>query len=156
VGEHLPYKQGAVGSNPSAATGDVMKRFFTALFITVLILTGCVSVTRFDKDTYRYLTFTKADVVKLYEDKGKIDPYEWELKQESILEYMNRMIEYEANKKKNKDTSKQFTALKEIYLAHTQDEEWDDLERELYMDTITLAFDGLIETENSKSRGSIF
>lgn len=133
-----------------------MKRFFATLFITVLILTGCVSVTRFDQDTYRYLTFTKADVEALYNNKGKIDPYEWELKKESVLEYMNRMIEYEGNKDKNKDTSRQFKALKEIFLAHVNDEEWDDLERELYMDTITLAFDGLISTENSKSRGSIF
>jgi hypothetical protein len=69
---------------------------------------------------------------------------------------MNRMIEYETNKKKNKDTARQFKALKEIYLAHIKDEEWDDLERELYMETISLAFDGLISTENSKSRGSIF
>lgn len=133
-----------------------MKKFFVSLFIAVLILTGCVSVTRFDQDTYRYLTFTKADTEQLYKDKGNIDEYEWELKADSILEYMNRMLEYEINKNKNKDTAKQFKLLKEIYLAHIEDKEWDDLERELYTDTITLAFDGLISTENSKSRGSIF
>ena len=133
-----------------------MKGFFKALFVAVLIIAGCVHVTRFDQDTYRYLTFTKADVVQLYKDKGNIDVYEWELKADSILEYMNRMIEYETNKVKNEDTAKQFKALKDIYVAHIEDEEWDDLERELYMDTITLAFDGLIATENSKSRGSIF
>lgn len=133
-----------------------MKKFLTSIFITVLILTGCVNITRFDQDTYRYLTFTKADIEKLYVDKGNISVFEWELKAESILEYMNRMIEYEGNKDKNKDTSNQFKALKKIYVTHLNDKEWDDLERELYTDTITLAFDGLISTENSKNRWSVF
>lgn len=133
-----------------------MKRIFVKLFILVLVLTGCVTVTRFDQDTYRYLTFTKADVEKLYADKGNVDETEWQEKHESILEYMNRMIEYETSKPKNKDTARQFVALKEIYMSHIDDKEWDDLERELYLETIILAFDGLIETENSKLRRSVF
>lgn len=133
-----------------------MKRIFTSLVVFVLILSGCVTVTRFDQDTYRYLTFTKADVEKLYADKGHVDEKEWQEKHESILEYMNRMIEYETSKPKNRDTARQFLALKEIYMSHIGDEEWDDLERELYLETIILAFDGLIETENSKLRRSVF
>lgn len=129
-----------------------MRRFFTSLFIAVMIITGCVSISRYDNETYKFLTFTKIDVVDLYQDKGVNSELVWEIRATNILARFDRMLEYEKHKKKNLDTLKQVTLLKEILEEHVNDPEWDDLDRELYTETILLAFDGVIESEKLKNK----
>jgi hypothetical protein len=129
-----------------------MKKFISAIFITVLILSGCVKLARYDNETYKELTFTKVNVQELYDQKGQMDEVEWQIEAESILLHLKGMLEYEANKKKNEDTTKQLRLLKEIYESHIDDDEWDDLERELYTQTILLSFDGMIDSEKAKNK----
>lgn len=129
-----------------------MRRFFTSLFIAIMIITGCVRLARYDNETYKFLTFTKVDVVDLYGDKGINSELVWEIRAKNILARFDRMLEYEKHKKKNLDTLKQIELLKEILEGHVNDVEWEDWERELYMETIVLAFDGVIDSEKLKNK----
>lgn len=136
-----------------------MKRKLFIIVLLSVMLSACTSlgnyfkpVSKYDQKSYENMTYLKADVLMFY------DTLNTGVDEDIFLEFkirFNRMKEYEFGKKGNEEIADQLAIIFDLFSKHCDEvrvKPYSEVMLANKKEIIGIAFDILIETEESKRR----